>query len=236
MWQPTGFVHLGSATAHRNRERIQHSGDRMTIEIRLARIDDAPQVLAIYAPFVIEHATSFEIEPPDIAGMRERINAHLTSYPWIVCERDGDVIGYAYAGRHRDRAAYQWAVEVTVYVHEGVKRCGAGRALYTSLFQLLALQGFRNAYAVITLPNDASVGLHVAMGFEPIGVYRSAGYKLDAWHDVGWYARYLGPYVQNPDTPRALSHFADTLSLRSALAAGAHFMDTERIQKLAPLL
>lgn len=172
--------------------------------IRLATGDDAEQIAAIYAPAVRDSAISFEVEPPPPAEMRRRIQHTLAHRPWLVCERSGEILGYVYAGRHRDRAAYQWCVEVSVYVHERARRHGVGRALYTSLFAILSLQGFYNAYAGITLPNRASVGLHESLGFRPVGVYRAVGYKLGAWHDVGWWWLPLQAPSRSPKPPLAL--------------------------------
>jgi phosphinothricin acetyltransferase len=140
----------------------------MAATIRLATEDDAVQIAEIYAPFCRETPISFETEPPAAGEMRERIARTVKSYPWLVCDDGGQILGYAYASRHRERAAYRWSVDVSVYVREGRRRTGLGRALYTSLFALLRLQGFQNALAGATLPNSGSVGLHEAMGFEPV--------------------------------------------------------------------
>src|SRR5205085_974289 len=126
-------------------------------------------------------------EPPSLDVMQARITQTVPHLPWLVCEKDDLIRGYAYASPHRARAAYQWSVDVTVYVREGQRRRGVGQALYASLFRLLVLQGYYNAYAGITLPNPASVGLHESLGFFPIGIYREVGFKLEQWHDVGWW-------------------------------------------------
>jgi len=159
----------------------------MTAMIRLAAPDDAPGVQAIYALVVRETAISFELEPPTIEEIRKRMVKTLERLPWLICEQDGDILGYVYASEHRSRPAYQWSVDVSVYVHENARRLGVGQALYRSLFSLLTLQGFYQTYAGITLPHQASVGLHESLGFQPVGVYRAVGYKLGAWHDVGWW-------------------------------------------------
>jgi phosphinothricin acetyltransferase len=167
--------------------------------IRLAQAGDAAQIADIYAPFVTAAATSFETEAPSAAEMSERIERTLHTHPWLVCARGGDVLGYAYAGPHAARAAYRWSVDVSVYVAATARRSGVGAALYTSLLELLRLQGFVTAYAGITLPNLASVGLHEALGFIPAGVFRNAGHKLGAWHDVGWWQRTIQPAP--PESP-----------------------------------
>jgi phosphinothricin acetyltransferase len=154
--------------------------------IRSIEIRDAEAVRDIYAPFVSESATSFEIETPDVVVMEQRIRVLQDQYPWLVFVADGKVLGYAYASRHRERKAYQWCVEVSVYVHASARRCGVGRALYLSLFEILRRQGYVNAYAGITLPNPSSIHLHESLGFTPIGVFTQIGYKMGRWHDVAW--------------------------------------------------
>lgn len=158
----------------------------MNVVIRLAEPDDGGALSDIYRPAVTDCATSFELDPPDGAEMARRVSRVLERTPWLVWERDGRVLGYAYATSLRERPAYQWSVEVSAYIHADAKRSGVGRTLYLSLFAALVVQGFRNAYAGITLPTPESVGFHKAMGFAPIGVYRGIGYKHGAWHDVIW--------------------------------------------------
>ena len=141
------------------------------VGIRMAGVDEAAAIAAIYRPYVTDAVTSFEIEPPSAAEMGRRIEAVLALAPWLVAlDQTGDPIGYAYASRHAERAAYQWSVDVTVYVREGHHRRGVGRALYGALFPLLRLQGFYVAHAGVTLPNAGSVGLHESFGFLPVGV------------------------------------------------------------------
>jgi L-amino acid N-acyltransferase YncA len=144
----------------------------MTATIRLATPHNAPGVQAIYTPVVRETAISFEWELPTVDDMGKRIGEVVERMPWLVCEHRGEVLGYAYASPHRVRAAYQWSVDVSVYVHARARRSGVGRGLYRSLLALLVLQGFYHAYAGITLPNPASVGLHGSLGFEPVGAAR----------------------------------------------------------------
>jgi L-amino acid N-acyltransferase YncA len=188
--------------------------------IRLADADDAAQVAAIYAPYVHAAATSFEIDAPGAEEMRERILRTLSRVPWLVCARDAEVLGYAYAGKHRDRAAYQWSVDVSVYVDARAQRRGVGRALYTSLLRLLVVQGYYNAYAGITLPNPSSVGLHEALGFQPVGIYREVGHKLGAWHDVGWWSLRLQALTSDPPPPSDPSAVRGSEAWKAALVAG----------------
>jgi len=192
----------------------------MTTTIRLAGEHDAEDVLAIYAPIVRATAISFEIEPPTVDEMRRRIANTLTRLPWLVCEHDDGILGYVYATSHRARAAYQWSVDVSAYVRESARRSGVGRALYSSLFKILTLQGFYNAYAGIALPNPASVGLHEALQFQPVGVYRSVGYKLGAWHDVGWWQLRLQKHTTPPEPPIALEVVQASADWKTVLATG----------------
>lgn len=171
------------------------------MKIRLAEPADAAGILAIYEPIVRETATSFELEPPGEEEMRRRIESTLERRPWLVCAADGIVAGYAYAAAHRERAAYQWSTETSVYVHPDHRRRGVARGLYTALLAALRAQGFANALAGITLPNPASVGFHEACGFRWIGAYSSVGYKLGAWHDVGWLQLWLREDHGDPGSP-----------------------------------
>ena len=148
---------------------------------------DAAACAAIYVPYVRDTPISLEARAPTANELAARIETTTQTHPWLVAEDQTDVIGYAYATRHRERACYRWASDVTVYVTPQRQRAGIGRALYEALFALLAEQGFRVACAGITLPNAASVGLHEALGFKPVGVYRNIGWKFGAWHDVGWW-------------------------------------------------
>jgi phosphinothricin acetyltransferase len=190
------------------------------VGIRLASEADAEAALAIYAPLVRSTAISFETQPPSAAEMRRRIRLSQDVLPWLVLEREGRVDGYACAAPHRSRAAYRWSVEVSAYVRDGTRRRGTGRALYTSLMAVLALQGYRNACAGITLPNPASVAFHESLGFRSVGAYLKIGYKLGSWHDVGWWQRALGPHDAEPAEPRVLASLSDSTRLHAALEAG----------------
>ncbi len=166
-------------------------GMAQPLAIRPAEIADAAAIQAIYAPIVAQTPISFEIEPPTVAEMAGRIAAIRQRYPYFVATRGETVMGYAYASEHRSRAAYSISVDVTAYVAEAARRQGVGRALYGALIAALGEAGFHSAHAGITLPNAASVALHEAMGFEKVGVYREVGYKLGAYHSVGWWQRML---------------------------------------------
>lgn len=167
--------------------------------IRTADPDrDAGACAEIYAPYVESGATSFEEVRPTPARLGERIARTQANYPWLVAERDGEVVGYAYACPHRERPAYRWAVETSVYIAAGERRRGTGRALYAELFERLRRQRFQVACAGITLPNQASVALHEEAGFEPVGVYRRIGWKDGSWRDVGWWQLELLPAAEGP--------------------------------------
>ena len=159
--------------------------------VRDARVTDAPAVQAIYAPVVVGSVISFEETPPSVDEMAGRIEAYGRAYPYLVVESEGQVVGYAYASRHRDRAAYRWSADVAVYVAETARGTGVGRALYDRLLPALAERGVHAAFAGITLPNPGSVRLHERVGFELVGVYREVGFKFGRWLDVGWWQRRL---------------------------------------------
>jgi L-amino acid N-acyltransferase YncA len=162
--------------------------------IRDASDADAAACAAIYAPYVTDTAITFEAEPPSAAEMAERIASAARGHAWLVLEDEQDggrVAGYAYGRQFNPRAAYRWSCEVSIYLERGRRRTGAGRALYEALFARLVQRGYRTAVAGMTLPNDASVGLHRAMGFEPVGVLERVGWKHCAWHDVAWVQRSL---------------------------------------------
>jgi phosphinothricin acetyltransferase len=191
----------------------------MTV-IRLATSADAAAVARMYAPLVESTPVSFETDPPAADEMGRRIADTLPAFPWLVCEVDDEVVGYAYASRHRVRAAYRWSVDVSVYIAASHRRRGIGRGLYTSLFAVLEAQGFFNAYAGVTLPNAASVALHEAMGFTPIGVYRNVGYKLGGWHDVGWWQLPLQYVRDAPEAPLDLATVQRRADWDRLLASG----------------
>jgi phosphinothricin acetyltransferase len=175
-------------------------------------------VQAIYAPYVAATPISFELVPPAVEEMARRIEDTLAALPWLVLDEGAGVVGYAYASAHRTRAAYRWSVDVSVYVAEAAHRRGVGRALYGTLLRLLVLQGYYQAYAGITLPNRASVALHEALGFRPLAVYQAVGWKLGAWHDVGWWHRPLKPLDASPGEPLPLYAVRDGAAWREAFA------------------
>jgi len=170
--------------------------------VRDASERDAQACAVIYAPYVTDTAITVESDPPLPAEMAQRIATAVRTHAWVVLEHEGRVVGYAYGGPFSSRAAYRWSCEVSVYLERGRRRTGGGRALYDGLFARLAERGFRTAVAGTTLPNDASVGLHRAMGFEPVGTYRRIGWKHDTWHDVAWAQRTIATGQDPPAEPR----------------------------------
>jgi L-amino acid N-acyltransferase YncA len=216
--------------------------------IRLATASDAAAIAEIYAPYCEATVISFEETAPSSGEMARRIATIGATRPWIVLEEsacgpsqarsgrasasgggapralgnDGRVVGYAYASTHHDRAAYRWSVSTAIYIGRDHHRRGAGRALYTTLFALLRALGYRQATAGITLPNPASVGLHAAFGFVPVGVYRQIGYKMGGWRDVGWFQAEIQPGSDPPADPRAIRELADTPEWHDAVKRGLH--------------
>jgi phosphinothricin acetyltransferase len=161
------------------------------LRIRDATAADAEVLLSIYRPFVTETAVSFELEPPSVEEFSRRILAAQSRWAWLAAEHGGQMAGYAYASAFRQRAAYQWSVEMSAYLDPACRGRGVGRALYEELMRVLIAKGYCTAYAGITLPNEASVRFHQALGFSTVGVFRRAGRKFGSWHDVSWWQRPL---------------------------------------------
>jgi phosphinothricin acetyltransferase len=189
------------------------------MHIRLARPSDGPRLAAIYHPAVVGSTQSVEGTPPDGAEMSRRVAEITLMRPWLVAEAES-VLGYAYAGPHRPRSGYAWSVEVSIYTAPDAQRRGIGRALYSSLFAVLSLQGFQNAYAGITVVNPQSRAFHEAMGFEYIGTFRQVTFKDGAWLDLDWFGRSLGSHPPDPAPPRPLPELVGTRELEQALTRG----------------
>ncbi len=159
--------------------------------IREVTLNDAARMLAIYAPHVEASAVSFELELPSIEAFQERIQAYTSTYPWYVAVENDSILGYAYASSYRERKAYQYCVETSVYIDASSQQKGIARALYNRLFEELAKRGFTQAFAVITQPNEKSVAFHQSQGFESFALFEKVGYKFDQWHDVLWMRKYI---------------------------------------------
>jgi len=175
-------------------------------KIRLAQRKDVPEMLDIYAPFILNTVTSFELNVPSEEEFWQRIVHKLEQYPWLVCEIDGKIAAYAYAGEHRARAAYQWNAELSVYVGEGYKKRGIASAMYRCLVEIVELQGYCNILAGISLPNPASVRFHEQFGFNLVGIYHKIGYKFGKWVDVGWWEM---PLSRMGKTPPKIQHYQE---------------------------
>ena len=183
------------------------------MKVRAASPDDAGAIAAIYAPYVTGTVVSFETEAPDAAEIALRMTEGDGLYPWLVaCEEDGTVAGYAYACAFRSRLAYRFSVETSVYVADGAQRRGIGSLLYRTLLPVLEAQGFAQAIAAITLPNQASVTLHERLGFRQVGTYERVGFKFREWRSVGLWQRELCALSTRPEEPKPVSAVWDTSS------------------------
>lgn len=171
------------------------------LAIRLANPSDASSILDIYAPFIENTSYTFETETPTVNEFAERISSYLQYWPWLVCEVDGKIAGYAYGSKYRERTGYQWCAECSVYIHGDYHKMGMANALYTALIEILKRQGYRNLYAVINTPNDRSVSFHEKMGFTFFAMYEKVGYKLGKWKNVGWWQLQLNEYNDEPEPP-----------------------------------
>lgn len=179
--------------------------------IRIATPDDAGAVHAIYAPIVRDTAISFEWDVPTVAEIGGRMKQVLAVRPWLVWDERGEILGYSYAAGFRERAAYRWGAEVTIYVREDARGRGLGPALYRALFDVLRLQGYCSAIAGATLPNPRSERLHESLGFRPMGRLPNAGFKFGKWYDVGfWYL----PLRRLPKRPHELIPIGEILKTR----------------------
>ncbi|HWV12892.1 MAG TPA: arsinothricin resistance N-acetyltransferase ArsN1 family B [Sphingobium sp.] len=194
----------------------------MTASIRIGVEEDAPCVAAIYAPYVLNSVISFESVPPDAEEFRRRIAACLPDYPWLIAEFDGQVVGYAYAGPHSARAAYDWSANISVYLAADHHKRGIGRRLYDILVTLLRHQGYHSLFAGITLPNSASVALHTALGMNEVGIYKEVGFKFGEWHDVMWMGMAISPASAPSAPPTPFSALRDLTHIVPDLSVGNH--------------
>lgn len=172
------------------------------MKIRFATDRDAPGIHDIYAPYVALTAVTFEYETPRVFEMKRRINSICNKYPYLVCESDGQVAGYAYAHPFFTRAAYAWDAELSVYIRDDYQRCNMASALYYAVIELLKKQGFCNAFALVTVPNEKSLSFHTAFGFSSVGVLHNAGFKMGEWHDVTVLEKQLCEEI--PHAPREI--------------------------------
>jgi L-amino acid N-acyltransferase YncA len=180
---------------------VKRESDELDLTVRSASPLDAAACAAIYALYVSETVISFEAEAPSEDEMARRIADAVATHAWLVADVDREVVGYAYGHAFAPRAAYRWSTETSVYLARERRGQGIGRALYEALFDRLAARGYWRAFAGIALPNDASVGLHDAAGFEPAGIFRRVGWKHGAWHDVAWFQKDIGVATDPPTQP-----------------------------------
>lgn len=173
--------------------------------IRIANNEDIEEVLDLYSYYIQETTITFEYEVPTIEVFRKRVEAIQKDYPWIVYIEEDRVKGYAYASRQRERAAYQWNVELSIYMSKDYQGTGVGTRLYSVLLDILKEQGYCNAYGCITIPNEKSIYLHKRLGFYEIGVFPNAGNKFNEWHDIIWFGKQLNEYKDNMEIPRKIS-------------------------------
>lgn len=169
-----------------------------TVHFRRATEDDVVSILAIYAPYVTDSAITFEYDVPSEEEFRERIRTISAEYPYFVCESDGQIIGYAYAHRHMERAAYQWNAEISIYIRQGFTGKGLGKTMCQALIDLLRLQGIRNVFSCVTIPNERSAHLHHSMEFSTEGIFQNAGYKCGKWQTIAWFRKNIAPYTNEP--------------------------------------
>ncbi|MBC5733269.1 GNAT family N-acetyltransferase [Flavonifractor sp. DFI.6.63] len=187
------------------------------MEIRFAGAADAQDLLGLYGQY-IDTPITFECALPSRAEFARRIEGIGRAYPYLLCREGERTVGYAYAHRQMEREAYQWNAELSVYLDRAFTSRGLGGRLYRVLMELLRLQGVRTAYGCVTLPNEKSEGLHRALGFRQLGVYRNTGYKCGAWHDVAWFEKALGPYGGAPEPVRPFPAVPEE-AVRAVLAA-----------------
>ncbi len=179
--------------------------------MRIVQPSDAASILEIYMPYILNTAVTFETEIPSINSFEERIKHYTEKWPWIVYEVDGTIAGYAYATKHRERLAYQWCVESSVYIRDEFQRKGFATKLYNALFEVLRLQGFINVYAGIALPNDRSIAFHEQFGFTNFVYYNNVGHKLGEWRTVGWWQKQINEYKKHPSAPVNFADMEDVL-------------------------
>lgn len=173
--------------------------------MRLANVSDSKAILEIYAPYITDTAVSFETTVPSVDVFSLRIGEIAATYPFLVCEADGRIVGYAYASKHRERAAYLYDVDLSIYVLPEYHGTGIASNLYGCLFDLLGELGYKNAYAACTEPNTQSMGFHSKFGFTIIGTHRKTGYKFGQWYDVTWLEKTIAEHDEKPKTPLTIS-------------------------------
>ncbi|UTW61958.1 N-acetyltransferase [bacterium SCSIO 12741] len=179
-------------------------------QIRLAEEGDADGILDIYRPFVLNNAVTFENEVPTSAEIAQRVKVVLQKHLWLVCLWKGKVIAYVYTATFRQRIAYQWVAESSIYLHEDFRGRGIGRILYHALIALSTMQGYKRLYGVMTAPNAGSKALHESLGFESFATFKDAGFKLGSWHSTEWFELVLDESRSEPEEIRAIQGILKT--------------------------
>jgi phosphinothricin acetyltransferase len=177
--------------------------------IRMATLDDAPAIVAIYEPYILNTAITFEYDPVPVEVYRKRMETVLQQFPWLVCEEEGVIVGYAYCSRFKERAAFDWDCECSVYIDEKAHRRGIATELYRKLFELITQQGYYNIYALITYSHNSSVELHKKFGFTEVGVYQKTGYKMGQWWDLLVLEKRIHSFEETPQKPRSIHEIWD---------------------------
>ncbi len=195
--------------------------------IRLIDKYDTAAALGIYKPYVENTAITFDYDTPSIAGFSEKIDTITAEYPWLVCMHGDEMAGYAYASRHRAKTAYQWSPESTIYLAPEFYGKGIAKALYSTLFSLLRLQGYFNVYAGVTIPNEKSERFHKAMGFEELGIFTKIGFKLGRWHDTKWLQLHLAEHIDNPALPAPIAEVRNTDEFNKIMEEANRLLNTE---------
>jgi len=193
----------------------------MNCSIRLATAEDVPAILDIYAPFVRDTVISFEYDVPDIDAFQQRFSKFAKKFPWFVCEINGHIAGYSYAHQYHERFAYSWSAECSIYVDSKYHGMRIGQALYECLLGALKLQGFMNAFAGVTVPNEKSERLHASFGFEQVGILKNIGFKFGQWRDVALYAKKISDLPGDPKPPKVIWQVSDMPEFESILQRAA---------------
>lgn len=180
------------------------------LKIRLANENDYTSILKIYEPYITDTAITFEYKVPSINDFRKRLTNIQKTFPLIVCEIDNIVAGYAYISRFREREAYDWSTESSIYINPFYQGKSIGKALYFALIESAKLLGYCNIYGVVTMPNFKSEKLHDSFGFTTIGVTHNVGFKFGSWLDVKWYELNINEYSKHPEKPKLINEIADT--------------------------
>ena len=187
--------------------------------LQLIKEEDVAEVLEIYTSYILNTAITYEYEVPVLESFSERVSHYTEQYPWIVAKEQGKIAGYAYASPYREREAYQWCCELSVYLRPEFQGMDLGRTLYSALMDLLTLQGYYTAYGVITVPNEASIGLHRQLGFSMEGVQKNCGFKLGKWHDTAIMSKMLQDYTEPSGPPKSIHELPQEV-INAILAKG----------------